>query len=178
MNLVERVKGILLAPQTEWQVIEREIGEPGYLFANYVAVLAAVPAVAMIIGSAFAGFGLGRALIFGMFLYVLSCAAWYVEALIIDGLAPRFGAVKNFQQALKLAAYSSTAAWLAGLFNAIPPLSILGIVGLYSIYLLWLGLPSLMKCPQDQAMSYAAAVIVIVAVIMILISVILGMIAV
>ena len=174
MNLVERVKAILLNPRAEWPVIERETGEPSYLFANYVAILAAIPAVAMFIGYSFSGFGIGHALILAIFSYLVSCGAWYVGALIVDGLAPTFGGVKNFQQALKLSAYSSTAVWLAGIFNLIPPLSFLAILGLYSIYLLWLGLPPLMKCPQEKATPYTAAVFAIVFVLLIIITVILG----
>jgi hypothetical protein len=97
-----------------------------------------------------------------------------VEALVIDGLAPTFGGVKNFPNALKVAAYSSTAAWLAGIFQLIPPLSILGIVGLYSIYLLWLGLPVLMKSPPDRATGYTAAVVVIMFVIMFIVTLVVG----
>jgi hypothetical protein len=40
MNLVERIKGILLQPKSEWPVIEREPGDAGYLFPNYVAIVA------------------------------------------------------------------------------------------------------------------------------------------
>ena len=45
MNLVERVKAILLQPKSEWPVIEREPGDAGTLFTNYVAILAAIPPV-------------------------------------------------------------------------------------------------------------------------------------
>jgi hypothetical protein len=175
MNLVERVKAILLSPKTEWQVIEGEPGDANYLFTNYVAILAAVPAVAAFLGYSIAGLGLGRALFLAIFLYVVYCAAWYVEALVIDGLAPTFGGQKNFPNALKVAAYSSTAGWLAGIFQLIPPISVLSILGLYSLYLLWLGLPVLMKSPPDRATGYTAAVVVIMFVIMIIIGFIVGM---
>jgi hypothetical protein len=159
MNLVERAKAILLSPKTEWQVIDGETGDPTYLFTNYVAILAAVPAAAAFIGYSFAGMGVGTALFLAIFLYVFYCVGWYVEALVIDALAPTFGGQKNLPAALKVSAYSSTAAWLAGIFQIIPPLAILGIVGLYSIYLLWLGLPMLMRTPADRATAYTAAVI-------------------
>jgi Yip1 domain len=176
MNLVERVKAILLSPKTEWQVIEGEPGDANYLFTNYVAILAAVPAVAAFLGYSIAGLGIGRALVLAIFLYVVYCAAWYVEALVIDGLAPTFGGQKNFPNALKVAAYSSTAGWLAGIFQLIPPISVLSILGLYSLYLLWLGLPVLMKSPPDRATGYTAAVVVIMFVIMLIIGFIVGMI--
>ena len=107
-----------------------------------------IPAVAAFIGYSFGGMGMGLALILGIFLYVFYCAAWYVEALVIDALAPTFGGQKNFPAALKVSAYSSTAAWLAGIFQLIPAISILAVLGLYSLYLLWLGLPRLMRAPR------------------------------
>src|SRR5215470_5964590 len=91
MNLVERVKAILLTPKEEWQVIDTETGDANYLFTNYVAILAAIPAVCTFIGLMLGGWGIGAALISGIFLYVVLCGGWYVEALIIDALAPTFG---------------------------------------------------------------------------------------
>jgi len=45
MDIVARAKAIMLTPKTEWPVIEHEPGDPAYLFSNYVAILAAIPAV-------------------------------------------------------------------------------------------------------------------------------------
>src|SRR5206468_9045288 len=73
-------------------------------------------------------------------------------------LAPRFGAEKNFANAVKLSAYSHTPLWLAGIFLLVPGLSFLLILGLYGFYLLWIGLPMLMKVADDKALPYAAAV--------------------
>jgi hypothetical protein len=91
--------------------------------------------------------------------YLATLAGVYVLALIIDALAPSFGGQKSQIQALKLAAYSSTASWLAGIFMIIPSLSILSIVGLYSLYLLFIGLPVMMKSPQDKSLGYTVVVI-------------------
>jgi hypothetical protein len=92
--------------------------------------------------------------------YIMSLITVYVLALIIDALAPTFQGTKNQMQALKVAVYSSTAAWLAGVFILIPALGFLQILGLYSLYLLYLGLPRLMKTPEDKALVYTAIVIV------------------
>jgi hypothetical protein len=161
MNLVERVKAILLAPKTEWLVIEREPGEPAYLFANYVAVLAAIPAICGLIGAIISGLPVGAAIVAAIVRYVLAFVYVYVIALIIDALAPTFGSQKNFANALKLAAYTPTAYWVAGVFLLIPALRILaGLAGLYGFYLLWTGLPPLMKVPEDKAIGYTVAIVV------------------
>jgi len=92
--------------------------------------------------------------------YIVNLAAVFVVGLIIDALAPSFGGTKNRVQALKVAAYASTAGWIAGIFQLIPMLGWLGILGLYSLYLLYLGLPRLMRSPADRSVGYIAAVIV------------------
>ena len=52
MDLVDRVKGILLDPKTEWRVIAGEQTSPGDpISRNYVAILAAIPAVCGFIGT-------------------------------------------------------------------------------------------------------------------------------
>lgn len=168
-GLVERVKGILLRPAQEWDRIDTEPTSTSQIYRSYVLPLAAVPAVAELIGSLVFGhsvFGItykptiGSALGAAVVQYVLSLASVFVIALIIDGLAPVFQATRNWHQALKVAAYSVTAAWIAGIFNIVPAIAFLSILGLYSLYLLYLGLPKLMKAPQEKALAYTAVVIV------------------
>jgi hypothetical protein len=171
MDLIDRVKAILLTPQSEWRVIERESGDPAVLFPQYVAILAAIPAVARFIGTSLIGWytpilsGLMSAIVS----YLLAFVVVYVLALIINALAPTFGAQQNFPNALKLAVYSYTPAWLAGIFLLIPGLSFLTILGLYGVYLLWIGVPPLMHAPSDKALPYTAAVVVCAVVLALLI---------
>jgi hypothetical protein len=161
-QLVERVKAILLTPQTEWPVIAREPGEASVLFARYVAILALIPALAGFIGTSLVGryVPFFSGLIGALVSYVMTFVVVYVVALIVDVLAPTFDAQKNFPNALKLTVYSYTPAWLAGIFLLIPGLSFLTILGLYGLYLMWLGLPPLMQAPRDKALPYAGAVVV------------------
>jgi tetrahydromethanopterin S-methyltransferase subunit B len=169
MTLLDRVKNIILSPKTEWPVIDREPGDAAYLFKNYVAILAAIPAVCGFIGGSIIGYdlpgignvrmpvgsGIGNALLGYVFTFVIV----YVVALIIDALAPTFGGRKSFPSALKLAVYSYTPGWLCGIFFLLPSLAFLAILGLYGFYLLWLGLPVLMKSPPQKSMWYALAIV-------------------
>ena len=169
MNLVDRVKGILLTPRKEWPVIEAESATTTSIYSKYVIPLAAIPAVAGFIGTSLIGVGIMGASIRvpistgitgAVVRYVLSLVTVYVLALIIDALAPSFGGTKSPIQALKVAAYASTASWVAGIFLVLPGLSLLGLLGLYSLYLLFLGLPVLMKAPQDKSLAYTLVVVV------------------
>ena len=93
--------------------------------------------------------------------YALGLVAVSVLAWIIDLLAPTFGGTSNRLQALKVAAYGATAGWIGGLFQIIPSLAVLGMLaGLYSLYLLWVGLPIVMKAPSEKSLGYTATVVV------------------
>lgn len=172
MALMERAKNILLQPKQEWPVIDTEQTSVGSLYTGYIIPLSAIGPIASVIGwSVFGmrvpfagsmripiGFGIRNAVI----AYVLGLVSVFVLALIIDALAPTFGGQKNQIQALKAAAYSSTAAWVGGIFGLIPALAILGLLAvIYSLYLLFLGLPVVMKAPQDKAVGYTVVVILV-----------------
>jgi Yip1 domain len=171
MNLIQRVKDILLKPKDTWPVIEREPASTASLYTDYLLVLAAVPALCGFIGMSIIGVGgMGVSFRVPFFAglvnmvvgYVLSLVAVFVLSLIVDALAPTFEGRKDPLQALKLVVFASTAGMLGGLFNLFPGvLSVLGLLAaLYSIYLIYLGLPVLMKCPPGKAVGYTAVVII------------------
>ena len=179
MNLVERIKKILLTPTAEWQVIKSETHTVAGLYTRYVMILAAIPAVASFIGFSVIGYsGLGMtyrvpiaAGVANMVLsYVLGLGAVYVMALVIDGLATNFGGQKDFLQALKVAAFFPTAYWVTGVFYVIPALAILAILGaLYSLWLLYTGLAPLMSVHEEKAAGYTAVVVLVAIVLMVVI---------
>jgi hypothetical protein len=166
LRLVERVKVLLLSPRTEWPVIEAEPDAPFDLYTRYVAILGAIPPLARFIGeSLIGGYTTMRWSFFGaLFVYAATFAAVYLVASVINVLAPRFEASKNFSHALKLAVYCYIPAWLAGIFLLVPGLSFLMAIGLYGVYLMWIGLPLLMRVPDEKRLPYVAIVAVCAAI--------------
>jgi hypothetical protein len=165
MEIVSRVKNILVDPKNEWAVIDGEPDNPSDILKSYVAIVAAIPVVCGFIGTSIIGIGPYRTgffvgLIGSIIHYVLTLVGVFVIAFFIDTLAEMFGGRKNFNSAFKVAAYAPTAAWVAGVFTLIPVLSVLTILGLYSLYLFYLGLPMLMRTPPEKAITYIVAVIV------------------
>ena len=184
MNLVDRVRNILLTQRTEWAVIDAEPASIQELYARYVIPLTLVPAVAGFIGGSIVGIGVpgvgtirvgvlaglfGAVLQFGLLL-----AFVYILALVINELALMFGGRMDIVAAFKAAAYSSTPAWLAGVFSIVPVFAFLSVVGLYSLYLLYLGLPRLMRAPDNRAVAYTAVVVGAAAVLAFVVSGVLG----
>ena len=169
MNIIERVTAILLKPQQTWPVIEAEPTTVADLYKNYIVLLACIPAVAGFVGLSLVGVSgiisfrvpIVTGLVNMVVGYVLSLVMVYVLSLIVDALAPKFGGVSNSINALKLVAFGLTASFVGGIFSILPALTALGVLaGLYSIYLIYCGIPVLMKCPQDKAVAYTAVVIV------------------
>jgi hypothetical protein len=160
-KLIDRVKNILLTPKTEWPVIAAESTTVPDLYKNYIVYLAAIPALFGFLG--FARFSITTALVVLVVFYALQLGVVYLMGLLVDAFAGTFGAEKNPVQALKSVTYAYTASWVAAIGSIVPILGILiGLAGgIYSIYLLYLGLPHTMKCPEDKAVGYAAVVIII-----------------
>ena len=171
MALMDRVKNICLTPATEWTVIAGESTSPGTLISGYVIPLAAIGAIAGFIGGSIIGrtipfvgtyrVGMTAGLAGAIFTLVAAVVGVAIVAFLINALAPTFGAQKDNLQAWKVAVYSYTPAWVAGVLHILPLLGILTVLAaLYGIYLMYLGLPRLMKCPPDKAVGYTAVIVV------------------
>jgi hypothetical protein len=172
-DIVRRALNLLLHPAETWDAIEAEPDTIERLFRYWVMPLAAIPAIAGMLGRI--SFGSSR--IFGIrfyhpnFLwavgdavasYALTLVSVYLLALVIDHFAVQFGGERSRTQAFKVAAYSATAAWVSGIFMLLPTagevFALLG--GLYSLYLLYLGLPKLMRSAPVFTLNYFALTLV------------------
>ncbi len=180
-KLLNRVKNIILSPKSEWQVIQAEQTTVKDIIFKYVAILAAIPPVASIIGMGIiVGFSfmhttmlgsLVASLLWSVLSYISSIIAVIVSAAIINALAPVFKSMKDYPKALKVVAYSYTPVWIAGVLNVIPAFYwLMFILSLYSIYLLYLGLRQLMGLSQNKALGYTVVFIIVIIAIEIAIS--------
>jgi Yip1 domain len=172
MNLVARVKGILTNPRQEWAAIDAEPLNLSEVLVGYVLPLAAIGPIASVIGWSTFGFGglfrmsIGSLITTAIISFILTIVGVFLCAWVANALAPSFGATPDMSQAIKVSIYSSTAAWVAGIFNIFPALAILAVIGgLYSLYLLFIGLPMLMKAPPDKGTTYTVVVIIVVIVV-------------
>jgi hypothetical protein len=170
MNAVARAKTILVDPAAAWRGIEKDIGDPAFLLSRYVAVLALIPALSGFIGATLIGVvtpsgAIVRAdLIDGLlgasFNYAASCAIVLLLGLVINLSAPLFGGRRDFENAFKLAVYSFTPLWLAGIFLLLPGLRFLLLTGAYGLYLFWLGAPRLTKVSGQQTANFTVLIVI------------------
>jgi hypothetical protein len=167
-GLVGHVTGVMLAPKRAWRVIAEEAATITSLYRDHVVPLALIPAIAGFVGHVLVGqsahgltwrMPVPAALGIAVVHYLLALAQVWLLALTIDGFAPHFDGKRGALPAMKLAAYASTPLWLGGLLLLMPAFApLVGLVGLYGLWLLYRGLPVLMRAPPERALGYAAAI--------------------
>lgn len=180
-TMIGRAKGMLLEPRATWREIDGEFTKPGEIWGKYIIPLAALGPIATTVGMIVFGrrvpftsltnpVPIATAVSAGVAMYVTSLLSVFVLSRIISVLAPGFGGQRNDVQGLKAAAYASTAMWVGGVFQVLPALSLVSLLfSLYSLVLLYVGLPIVMKVPKDRAMGYTA-VVIITAIVVVLIA--------
>jgi hypothetical protein len=182
MTLVDRVRNICVSPSTEWPVIEQENTPAADLITSYLLPLAAVGAVAGVIGSSLIGttvpfVGTYRAPFIGSLIgacigIVFTVIGCFVIGFIINALAPTFSGRQDTNQALKTAVYCYTPVLVAGVARILPILGglVQFVAAIYSLYILYLGLPVMMKSPRDKAPGYTVVVVICAIIVGVMIS--------
>ena len=179
MDIINRIKNMLVSPKTEWQTIEAE----NAVFTSYVVPLALIPAIAAFVGYGLIGYsvlghhvgsaswGLRQAIV----QYAAMLGGTYITAFVINALAENFGTKKDFDRAFSLVAYAYTPMFVGGVFYLLPSLSWLAsLAGLYGLYLLYIGLQPMMKAPADKQASYFVVSLIATIVVSAVLSVVLA----
>lgn len=176
-SIVDRAKELIVDPAATWHDIAEEAKPPKDILLQYAMPLAAIGPLAGLIGAWVFGYGamgfsgrlgFGSAIGMAAASFVLSIVSVFVVAWIANALSPRAGGGKDFNNAFRLTAYAMTASWAAGIFALVPVLSILGFLGLYSIYIFYTGVRPMMGVSDEQAAGYTIAVFVAAIVVYIL----------
>jgi hypothetical protein len=170
---LHRIKGLLLSPHAEWQLIADEPATPHTIYRDYVLILALIPAACGFLRGVYLGWlvpkvhyypiGPIRGLGYAIVSYALSLVAIFIFSVVIDLLAPTYGGRRQPVQALKVAAYSYTGIALGGLASLFVWLGfIVALAGLaYSVFLLHMGLAHAMKSDPDRNAAYTTVSIVL-----------------
>jgi hypothetical protein len=161
-NLVNRVKNILLNPKHEWQVILAEQPDSKKIVLGYIMILALIPTIASFLGHGLQGYWM-TGIRDGLVQFLVAVSSVLILAWIVDRLAPSFFSEINFGRSLQLVAYSLTPGMVAGILLLIPYLSpFVLLISLYSIYLMYTGIPLLKKTSQENVAGYVGITIVVI----------------
>lgn len=183
MNTIQRAKNTLMTPKAEWELISEENSGHVKLLTGYLIPLALIPAIAGFIGYGLIGysvigihigsisFGIRQALVS----FISTVGGVYLSAWIISFLADKFDSLKSFDKAFGLVAYSYTPMCIAGIFLIYTPLSFLvGLGGLYGLYLMYVGLSPMLKTPAEKKTPFFLVSLLAVALVSVILSAILG----
>jgi len=176
----ERVRAIISQPEEAWRKIKEEKTSARQILIEYAAPLVLVPILSacvrlILLRTRFITFPF----IFNLFLsslvnYILYLTALLFAAWLISILARYFSSKTDIDSAVKVVVYSMTPIWLSAVFQIFSRLSALGLLGLYSAYLLFSALPIVLETPGEKVVGFSAAVIGIGIVIMMYLSLISG----
>ena len=166
-GMIQRIVALLLHPRSEWARIDAEPATVRGIMTGWVMPLAAIGPVAKLAGSQlFDGGRYGAAmaprlttsLTEAVMGYALSLLAIYLLSRLINGLGPNFGGKRDPVAAMKVAGYGATAAYLAGAFQLVHILEWFEVLGLYSLYLIFVGLPAVMHAPRKRVFVFTVVV--------------------
>lgn len=183
MNLPDRVKKIITTPKTEWGVINNETTSIQELLMKYVLPLAGIAAIATFIGYGLIGdsilgvkvSGINWGLYHAINILITAFLSVIICGYVFDMLAPSFNSEKNLTKSFQLAVFSFTPAWVGRFLYIYPVIAIVGgIFGLYSLYLLYTGIPVMKKTPQENHTSYFIVSLLVMIVVWIVLGMILG----
>ncbi|WP_160152809.1 Yip1 family protein [Microbulbifer sp. ALW1] len=178
MKLLSHTIGIFTNPDKEWRAIRADKHSFVQVFLSHVPILALIPCVAGYIGVTHFGFELGghvakltpkSAGYLAVVTYIALLVGIYLVGEFINWMAKAYGVEGDeptrHYEGTALAVFITTPVLLAGIVMLYPHLwlvvTVMGLAGLYSVYLLYEGIPILMNMSKERAFLYASAVLTV-----------------
>jgi hypothetical protein len=188
--LFKRIKGIIFKPLDEWNIIAGETPNVKKIFLGYVLILLLIPTLSVfigigIIGQSFLGYhyaSLPAGALQGFIQLLAGLVSIGITSALVTILAPGFDSVKDYGRSIQLVSYSMTPYWILGILYILPSLAFLKSLamisgGIYSIYLMYKGMPVLLKTQAGKTPAFLVLLIVIQFAIMFFLFWVLGLLA-
>ncbi|MAT50008.1 MAG: hypothetical protein CMK32_02345 [Porticoccaceae bacterium] len=166
------VFGMLLDPQAEWAKISALPDKEIKKLLPYPIVMALIPAIAFYIGTTEYGWRIlgedvtrltpGSAIPLAVLFYLALLGAVVFIGYMVDWMSTTFNARSFLAKGIVLTAYATTPVFVAGLFAVYPvwwfDILLATAACSYAIRLVYLGVPPVMKVPEERGFLYASAV--------------------
>ncbi len=167
--------GLLIHPDREWQAIRDKSESIGKLYLSHILILTLIPAAAGYYGSTHVGWRIGdgqlikltsaSSLQLTVLFYAAMLVGIYIIGKFIDFFAATYSVDTKRRYGVTLAGYAVTPVLLLGVIAAYPNIWVNMLVGFiaitYAVYLLYEGLPILMKIPEDRGFMFASSVLTV-----------------
>lgn len=167
--------GLLTHPDREWEAIRNHSESISMLYLGHILLLALIPAAAGFYGTTQVGWQIGdgqiirltqsSALQLSALFYGAMLAGIYIIGRFIDFFAATYEVKNDKPRGVILAAYTATPVFLMGVIAVYPNIWVNMTAGLiavaYAVYLLYEGLPILMKIPPERGFMFASSVLTV-----------------
>lgn len=177
-QLINKAKQFILQPKQAWEEVKDETTTAQSHITSYVLPLSLIPAIATFIGYGLIGYtvfghrvhSIDWAISQAITSIITTIVGIFISGFVIHKLATNFQTEVSLDKAVKLVGYSYTAMLVAGIFNILPALAILGMIaGIYSLYVLYIGFKPMTNVSEEKSMNYfIVSILVIIAVYFIL----------
>jgi len=174
--------GILTRPSSEWTRLAGLDGNARSILLLYPMLWAILPAVAWFWGTSHVGWRVGSdsdvvrltedsARLISFLFYAGMVACVFVIGYFIHWMSDTYGADSSLTKGIMIASICATPLFLAGAVGFYPILWLDMLVGVFAVswstYLLYTGIPVVMRIPEERGFLFASAVVAIALVILI-----------
>ena len=180
--MIQHTFGLLTRPANQWRTIAQLPENSLRTLILYPCIMAILPAVAWYYGTSRVGWSIGdqadtikltvdsaRQLSILFYLAMIACVV--VIGYFIHWMSDTYGAESSVTKGIVIAGMASTPMFLAGLVGFYPLLWLDLLIGVaavsWSVYLLYLGIPIIMKIPEERGFLFSSAVLGVALVILI-----------
>lgn len=173
--MIHHVWGLFAHPDQEWHEIRGEEASVSRIYLSHVLILAIIPALCAYIGTTQVGWSIaGRppvmltessALQLSIMSYFVMLVGVAVMGAFIQWMARTYDASPSLAQCIVFAGYTASPLFIGGLAALYPNLWLALIVGTaaicYTVYLLYVGLPTFMNIPSDEGFLFSSSVLAV-----------------
>lgn len=181
--MIANALGLLIQPKSQWQAIAQKSSFALVSSVLYPMILAVIPAVAWLYGVTEIGWAVGdgdrirmtwdSAMVIIILFYLAMVVAVCAIGFMIHWMSKTYGTDSSTAKGIAIAGFSATPLFIAGAIGFIPVFWVSLLIGVaavsYAVYLLYLGIPIVMKIPEERGFLFSSAVIAICLVFLIII---------
>lgn len=174
--MIHHLWGLFAHPDQEWQHIRGDHEQSiGRFYFTHTLILAAIPTVSAYIGTTQMGWVIGAhtpvtltphsALWMCIMSYIAILGAVAIMGGFIHWIARTYNAQPSLSRCIAFATYTATPLFISGLAALYPHMWLCMLVGMsaicYTVYLLYVGLPTFMSIPADEGFMFSSSVLAI-----------------
>lgn len=185
--MIQHTIGLLLRPSEQWRIVAQLPERSRNVLVLYPCIFALLPAIAWYYGTSQVGWTTGlqgnvvrltadSAFQISVLFYLVMVGSVAIIGFFIHWMSQTYGAESTVSKGIVIAGLTATPLFITGLVGFYPTLwldLLIGVVAIsWAVYLMYLGIPIMMKIPEERGFLFSSAVLAIAMVVLVSIMVI------